>query len=76
MTGQGLKPVAGGLVLGVGGALATGKLLETQLYQVGGRDPIALGSVVVLMFGIAAVAAIVPAWRASSIDPSRALDDG
>jgi predicted permease len=76
VTWQGLKPVAGGLVVGVGGALATGKLLEAQLYQVGARDPIALGSVVVLMFGIAAVAAIVPAWRASCIDPSRALHDG
>ena len=76
VTWQGLKPVAGGLVVGVGGALATGKLLEAQLYEVGVRDPIALGSVVVLMFGIAAVAAIVPAWRASSVSPSRALHDG
>jgi predicted permease len=76
VTWQGLKPVAGGLVVGVGGALATGTFLEAQLYQVGARDPIALGSVVILMFGIAAVAAIVPAWRASSIDPSRALHDG
>jgi ABC-type lipoprotein release transport system permease subunit len=55
--------------------MATGKLLEGQLFQVGARDPIALGLVVGLMLVVAGLAAMVPAWRASSIDPSRALHD-
>jgi putative ABC transport system permease protein len=59
----------------VGGALTTGKLLEGQLFQVGSRDPIALASVVALILVVAAAAAVLPAWRASSIDPSRALND-
>jgi putative ABC transport system permease protein len=75
VTIHGLKPVAVGLALGLAGALATGKLLEGQLFQVGPRDPIALGSVVMLMLVVAIAAAIVPAWRASAIDPSRALHD-
>jgi ABC-type antimicrobial peptide transport system permease subunit len=76
VTWQGLKPVTAGLGVGVIGALATGRLLEGQLYQVGARDPLALASVVVLMLIVAAAAAIVPAWRAATIDPSRALHDG
>jgi predicted permease len=76
MTTHGLKPVAVGLAAGLGGALATGKLLEGQLFEVGARDPMTLGVVVTTMLAVAATAAIVPAWRASSIDPSQALHDG
>ncbi len=75
VTWQGLKPVASGLALGAVGSLATSRLLENQLFEVGPRDPIALTSVVGVMLLVAAFAAIVPAWRASTIDPSRALHD-
>jgi putative ABC transport system permease protein len=75
VTWQGLKPVAAGLALGAVGSLATGRLLENQLFEVGPRDPIALTSVIGVMLLVAALAAIVPAWRASTIDPSRALHD-
>jgi predicted permease len=75
VTIHGLKPVAVGLAVGLAGALATGKLLEAQLFEVGARDPVALASVVVLMLVVAGLAAIVPARRASAIDPSRALHD-
>jgi putative ABC transport system permease protein len=75
VTITGLKPVAVGLTIGLLGTLATGKLLEGQLFEVGVRDPIALGSVVALMLVVAGLAAVIPAWRASSIDPSRALHD-
>lgn len=75
VTIHGLKPVALGLAIGLVGALATGKLLEGQLFEVGARDPIALASVVALMLVVAGLAAVVPAWRASAIDPSRALHD-
>jgi ABC-type antimicrobial peptide transport system permease subunit len=75
VTSHGLRPVIVGLTGGAGGALATGKLLEGQLFQVGARDPIALASVAALILVVAAAAAALPAWRASSIDPSRALND-
>jgi predicted permease len=75
VTWQGLKPVAAGLALGAVGSLGTGRLLENQLFEVGPRDPIALTSVIGVMLLVAALAAIVPAWRASTIDPSRALHD-
>jgi ABC-type antimicrobial peptide transport system permease subunit len=75
MTWDGLKPVAAGLAVGVAGALLTGRWLQGQLYEVGPRDPIAIATVVALMLLVAAAAALIPAWRASSIDPSRALHD-
>ena len=76
VTVHGLKPVAVGVVLGVFGALASGELLKSQLFQVSARDPVSLGIVVALMLTVATLAAIIPAWRASSIDPARALRDG
>jgi putative ABC transport system permease protein len=72
---HGLKPVTIGLAVGLVGALGAGKLLESQLFQIGSRDPIALGSVVAMMVTIGALAAVIPAWRASSIDPAQALHD-
>jgi predicted permease len=76
VTMHGLKPVSAGLAIGLAGALTTGKLLETQLFQVDARDPLALAAVVAVMLIVGALAAIVPAWRASAIDPSKALHEG
>jgi predicted permease len=75
MTSDGLKPIAAGLAVGVVGALLSGRWLQGQLYEVGPRDPVALATVVVVMLVVAAAATVIPAWRASTIDPSRALHD-
>ncbi len=76
VTVHGLKPVSLGLVVGLLIALVTGRLLQDQLFEVGARDPIALGTVVVLMLLVTLVAGIIPAARAARIDPSRALHEG
>jgi putative ABC transport system permease protein len=70
---HGLKPVTLGLIVGLLLALLTGRLLQGQLFEVGARDPIALGSVVVLMLLVAVLAGIIPAARAARIDPGRVL---
>ena len=75
VVGHGLGPVAAGLIVGVGAALAGGNLLRGQLFQVSPRDPLALVFVVALLLVVALVAAIVPARRATAIDPARALHD-
>ena len=75
VVGHGLLPVALGLLAGVAGALAAGGLLRGQLFQVSPRDPVALVSVVVLLFSVAAVAALIPARRATAIDPANALHE-
>lgn len=71
--GQGMKPVLGGLLLGVLAALWAGRLLSSFLFGVGARDPVTISAVVILLLGVAAGACWVPARRASRIEPMIAL---
>ena len=69
-----LMPVAVGLTVGLLSALATSRLLESQLYGVEPTDPVTFGAVALLLGGIAAVASSIPAYRASRIDPAVVLN--
>jgi len=71
---QALRPVIAGVVLGVVAALATSRLMASQLFGVTARDPMALAIGVAALIGVGLLAAIVPARRASRIDPTRALN--
>jgi putative ABC transport system permease protein len=69
-----------GLVLGFLGALggwaaAFGvvKLLESNLYGVAARDPLSFAGAGLLVVGVGAVAAALPAWRAARVDPAACL---
>src|SRR2546421_947225 len=70
---QGLRPVALGLVLGLGGGVAAGNLIRGLLYGVQPFDVSVFAGVTGLLFGVAVVACVLPAWRASRLDPVRAL---
>jgi hypothetical protein len=54
-------------------ALVAAKVVESKLFGVAGQDPIVLTVAVVCTGGMALLAAFVPAWRATRIDPARAL---
>jgi predicted lysophospholipase L1 biosynthesis ABC-type transport system permease subunit len=71
--GEGLRTVAVGVLAGVGLSLLGGRLVATLLYGVTPRDPAALSVVVMTLLAVATVAALVPAWRASCVDPLTAL---
>jgi len=73
IVGQGLRPVAAGLVLGLAGALAVARLLEGLLYEISPWDVGAyLGALVVI--GVAALlATLIPAIRAATVTPVIAL---
>ena len=58
---QGMKPVLGGLVVGVLAALGAGQLLSSFLFGVGARDPATISVVAVLLAVVAAVACWIPA---------------
>jgi macrolide transport system ATP-binding/permease protein len=62
-----------GLTLGVPAALFAGYLMASQLYHVQAYDPVALGGSALVLNLCAAVAAFIPAHRAASIEPMRAL---
>lgn len=73
VVGQSLALALGGVVLGVGGALATTRVLGALLYQVQPRDPLVLAAVSAMLVTIAVVASLAPTWRAAHVDPALAL---
>jgi macrolide transport system ATP-binding/permease protein len=68
-----LWQLALGLVIGIPLALVAGWLISSQLFEVKGHDPAALSLAVVLLAVCALVAGLIPARRAASIAPMRAL---
>lgn len=59
--------------LGVGAALALSRTMESLLFEVRPSDPITLVSVACVILVVSAVAAVLPAWRATRVDPMMAL---
>jgi predicted permease len=70
---QGLAPVMFGLAVGLSGAVATGRLLNSLLFGVTATDPATLGTVAALLLSVAAAACYIPAMRATRTDPLTAL---
>jgi putative ABC transport system permease protein len=70
---QGMRPVVIGLAIGIVSAFALGRLIASQLYKVSSYNPALLGGATVLLAAIALVACLLPARRASMVDPIQAL---
>jgi predicted permease len=70
---SGAKLAVIGCALGLAGALASSRLLQTMLFGVSPFDPITLSLAVVLILLLVLAASFVPARRAASINPMRAL---
>jgi putative ABC transport system permease protein len=70
---QGMKLAAVGIVLGVAGALALGRVLAGFLFGVTARDPLVFLATSLVVAFAAFVATLLPARRASRVDPVVAL---
>jgi putative ABC transport system permease protein len=70
---QGMTPVIAGLVIGLIATFALGRLIASQLYQVSAQNPALLGAVTLLLAVVALLACLVPARRATLVDPVQAL---
>jgi ABC-type antimicrobial peptide transport system permease subunit len=70
---EGLRPAIVGVVLGLGGALAAGRVMESLLFEVRPNDPLTLAAVPALLLCVVVVASLIPAWRATRVDPVTAL---
>jgi putative ABC transport system permease protein len=70
---QGMKPVVIGLAIGIVAAFALGRLIASQLFEVSAHNPALLGGATVLLASIALLACLLPARRATLVDPVQAL---
>jgi predicted permease len=73
VVGQAMMIVGISLAIGVVGAFAATRLLNSLLYGVGASDPVTFAAIVVLVSGVAFIAAWLPARRATRVDPIIAL---
>jgi predicted permease len=73
LVGNGAKLAAIGLASGLAIALWAGRLIESMLFGIRPLDPLAVGGAVVVLGVAALLAALIPALRASRVDPVQAL---
>lgn len=73
MLTDGIRPALFGLGIGLAVSAAAARLLRGMLYKTAARDPSVFLAVSVLLLLVAAVACMLPAWRASRLDPAQAL---
>lgn len=71
--GDGIRIVGVGLALGLAGAIATGRYIETQLFGVDALDPVVIASVGVILAIVSFIAVSIPARRAAKVNPVIAL---
>ncbi len=70
---RGMVQLGIGLVLGLAGAVGTGRLLQGMLVGTGSADPLTLISISVVLISVAVMACFWPARRAMRLDPVKAL---
>jgi predicted permease len=70
---QGMNPVLIGLVVGLAATFAVGRLLTAQLYQISPHNPFLLGATAAVLALAALLACLIPARRATLVDPIQAL---
>ena len=73
MMRENLRPAVIGLTMGLAGALALSRFVRGLLFGVSATDPVTLAIVALVMLMVAALACLVPALRATRVDPLVAL---
>jgi ABC-type antimicrobial peptide transport system permease subunit len=70
---QGLLVASAGLAAGCALAAVAARMMRGLLYGVTASDPLAWLAAAALLLAVSALANVIPAWRASRVDPSQAL---
>jgi predicted permease len=71
--GRGLRLTGAGILLGAAAGFALTRMLGKLLFNVSPHDPVAFGSALAAMTIIAIAACLLPAWRATRINPTQVL---
>jgi predicted permease len=72
---DGMKPILVGVGIGLAVALALGRVLSSLIYGVRPTDPLTFATVASLLVAVGVLATIVPAYRATRVEPVRTLRD-
>ena len=70
---EGARPVIAGVVIGLGGAWFSGRLIEAMLFGVEPTDPLTFSTLPVVLLLTGMLASWIPAMRATRITPTEAL---
>jgi putative ABC transport system permease protein len=70
---KGLQPILVGVVVGLGASYALTRLMSSQIYGVTATDPWTFGAVVIVLAAVGMAACLLPARRATQVDPLIAL---
>ena len=70
---EGMKPTLLGLAIGLAGALALGRVVSKLIYGVSAADPATFAAVSALLAAVALAASIIPAYRATRVEPVKTL---
>jgi putative ABC transport system permease protein len=70
---EGMLPLAIGLALGLAGSLALNRVLQSELVHVSAADPLALSAAALALVTSALLGCLIPARRATRVDPAVAL---
>jgi putative ABC transport system permease protein len=62
-----------GIILGLSGAIAVSRFLQSQLYEIAPDDPLTMAGAAITLFIVALLAGYVPARRATRVNPVLAL---
>jgi ABC-type antimicrobial peptide transport system permease subunit len=62
-----------GTVIGLCAAYFSGQIVSNQIYVIRASDPLMLAAAILVVAGIALVATLLPATRASKVNPARVL---
>jgi putative ABC transport system permease protein len=71
--GQGMKLAGAGILIGLGGALALTRYMETLVFGVSATDPLTYVTIASLLIFVSFIACYLPARRATKVDPMIAL---
>ncbi|MGH9498339.1 MAG: ABC transporter permease [Terriglobales bacterium] len=72
---DGMTPTLIGLGLGLAGALMLGRVVSSLIFGVTAKDPLTFGAVSILLAAVAFLASVIPAYRATRVEPMKALRD-